>query len=142
MCWYILIMLFWYQKRINALRFFLLLLRIFFKVVTEDRSIPHVFDEDIDASEIFSFRFVLCSVWQCLEVHRRYTGKFLWHYSVLLLASVSCFLLLCTPFCIDCTFILSIYRYSVLLHNYFKARISILYTWVIISFSVKNKLCI
>ena len=50
-----------------------MLLRIFLKVVTEGHSIMHVFDEDIVASEIFSFRFVLCSVWLCLQVHRLYT---------------------------------------------------------------------
>ena len=56
--------------------------------------------------------------------------------------SVSCFLLLCTPFCIDCTLILSIYSYSILLPKYFKARVSIFQTCVIISFNVRNKLCI
>ena len=59
----------------------------------------HVFDEDIVASEIFSFRFVLCSVWLCLGVHRLYTSKFLCHYPVLLLASVSVFLPLDILFC-------------------------------------------
>ena len=49
-----------------------MLLRIFVKVVTEGQNILLVFDEDIVASEIFSFRFVLCSVWQCLGVHRLY----------------------------------------------------------------------
>ena len=105
-----------------------------------DRRSQHY--EDIVASEIFSFRFVLCSVWLCLGVHRLYTSKFLCHYPVLLLASVSGFLPLCTPFCIDYTFILSIYRYFILLPKYLKARISIFSTWVIITFNVKNKLCI
>ena len=59
------------------------------------------------------------------------------------LVLTNCSVWLCTPFCLDCTFTLSIYhRYSILLPKYFKATISILYTWVIISFNVKNKLCI
>ena len=103
-----------------------MLITIFLKVVTEGHSILDVLDEDIVASEIFSFRFVFCSVWLCFGVHRVYTSKFLCHYFVLLLESVSCFLLLCTPFGIDCTFILIIYSYSILLPKYFKARISIL----------------
>ena len=105
-----------------------LLLRIFFKFVTEGHSILHVFcmsSMKTVASEMFSFRFVLCFVWLCLGVHRLYTSKFLCHNPVLLLASVSGFLPLYTPFCIDCTFILSIYRYSILFPKHFKARISI-----------------
>ena len=102
--------------------------------MTEGHSVLHVFDEDIVTSEIFSFRFVLCAVWLCFGVHRIYTSKCLCpviskcHYPVLLLASVSGFLHLCTPFCIDCTFILSIYSYSILIPKYFKTRISILWT--------------
>ena len=102
-----------------------MLLRIFLKVVTEGHSVLHVFNEDIVASEIFSFRFVLCFMPLCLGVLRLCT-KFLCHYPVLLLASVSGFLHLCTPFCIDCTFVLSIYRSSILIPRYFKARISVL----------------
>ena len=80
-------MLFWYQKCINTLGFFLLV-RIFLKVVTEGYSILHVIDEDIVASEIYSFKFVLCSVWLCLghtqilyyQVYSSYKIKhnFLW----------------------------------------------------------------
>ena len=115
--WYILIMLFWYQKRINTLWSFLLL-RIFLKVVTVGPSILHVFDEGIVASEIFSLTFVLCYVWMCLVVHRLYTSKFLCHYPVLLLASVSGFLPLRTPFHIDCTSILSILLLNCILFCY------------------------
>ena len=102
-----------------------LLLRIFLKVVTEGHSILHIFDEDIVASGIFSLRFVLCSVWLCLRVHRLYTSKFLCRYPVLLLASVSGFLLLYTPFCIACTFISNIYRLFILLLKYFVRQESV-----------------
>ena len=48
-------------------------------------------DEDIVTFEIFSFRFIHCSVWLYLGVHRLYTSTFFCHYPVLLLAFVSVF---------------------------------------------------
>ena len=52
------------------------LVRIPLNVVTEEDSVLHFFDDDIVACEIFSFRFVLCSVWLCLGVGRLFTSFF------------------------------------------------------------------
>ena len=58
-------------KTYKCPKIFFLLLRIFFKVVTEDHSILHVIDEDIAAlryshSDLCS---VLCGcVWRCTDV--------------------------------------------------------------------------
>ena len=129
MFWYILIMLFWYWKCINTLGIFLLL-RIFLNVVTEGHIILHVFDEDIVASEIFSFRLVLCSVWLCFGVHRLHI--LVSFFAITLFCSYPLFLFffffftsVCTPFCIACTFIFSIYRYSLLLPKYFVRQESV-----------------
>ena len=62
----------------NNLGFFLV--RIFLKVFTEGPSILHVFDEDIVAYEIFSFRFVLCSMWLYLGIHLIVARSFLFHF--------------------------------------------------------------
>ena len=85
----------------------ILLVRIFLMFVTKEHSILYVFYEVIVTSKIFSFRFVLYSVWMYLRVQRLYTSKFLCHYPVLLLAFVS-------------IFFTSVYTILPRLHLYFK----------------------